>query len=1158
MDYKKLFLSLILGLFLSVSAFGQQRVKYVSYKTALKAGVKTKHPDASVVDMPLGDLNNVSIIRPLVNNQCIAWNGSNFTNLNILTQENIYPACKAILKAGTGVGITEDDSNSTLTISATGTAETASTIKTKLETLTGNDRLSATAIKDLPTGGSSKLIALETLPTDFSSYDEGQVLRIKTPSPGQWIRVIKNTDFRHALKLNTGLDTEGNNVTNVGVNLVGTGKLGSVETQEGSTLTQTTSPLLRAEFQADLGGPGTSDDDYNVQVLIRKSALTGDDLTRGTLHMALYDDVPSSDTFVDIFPLAKQASDVTEDGIVTQEYILTINQARYNAVKAQHDADAEIYVEFYTDFTTYSDKGDVVNILKGRTHVEIDIPDTGDSIVAKLTALTGSSKLSAGAIRDLPTGGSSSETGATIKSKLENLTGEDRLDATAIRNLQDFAVPKYITDVVGTKARVITGNDSIQRLSISSGSISARRGAMMVGNAVTGLIMGGRSSSSALSDWKKYDITGNTIRITNLNVSGVTGLNTFLRDAIGNPTEGIFFIPDNMYKYSVSGNNVVITQLTKFGSINASRNFRNYMGGSVNGGIIYNSRDNRVYKYVVSGSGNSVTFTQLSVAGSMRSGEIKGNETEGIIISNSTPFSVYRYSVSNNLITITTLTGNNIRETYSNASGFKVIGNDRSGIIFSSLYVNSSTQVANLYNYEIVGSVFSISPITYSGTFSGRIDFGMVGTSARGIIFGGLSEFPTVFNDFYRYNVGTQIEIDGVLREKGTLPLFEEDSVDFNKQFTSIVRETTSGTKQDKNLALASSGSNYTIATPFPGILRLTFNADSSESDLLNRYSVNVALLSGDDSNPPTVLQIGTTNHSLSYYETDSGVAVYRTPVIATSSRVTSATTINSVNIQLRSGEWVGQSGTTTALKTLTKEALQAIANKAIPVHDVPSNPTEGMRIEPLNDISTEGCAVLTADEFTSSTANYIGYLDASSRTQTTDLGSLVPENNDIAGLLSYPDSHNSSIFKNKTVFQDRGTYNPTTSGKVVINGTEYAITNLQSNDYWALTGLDGSFIKDGEKYCINVKNGSGTPLYPNVTLIQGVKYFYDGLQWQEDKRGLDQEEVDNRIQTEVPQQFRSDADTTGGYFQKKCWWKGTDAEYTALNPKIENCEYNR
>ena len=45
-------------------------------------------------------------------------------------------------------------------------------------------------------------------------------------------------------------------------------------------------------------------------------------------------------------------------------------------------------------------------------------------------------------------------------------------------------------------------------------------------------------------------------------------------------------------------------------------------------------------------------------------------------------------------------------------------------------------------------------------------------------------------------------------------------------------------------------------------------------------------------------------------------------------------------------------------------------------------------------------------------------------------------------------------------------------------------------------------------------------------------------------------------IQAKIPQQFRSDANTTGNFFQPKGFWYGTQAQYTALAVKDPNTLY--
>ena len=69
------------------------------------------------------------------------------------------------------------------------------------------------------------------------------------------------------------------------------------------------------------------------------------------------------------------------------------------------------------------------------TKRRIDAATTGAAIKGKLEGLSGSARLDASSIKNLPSAGSGTETGATIKSKLEGLSGNARLDASAVKNL---------------------------------------------------------------------------------------------------------------------------------------------------------------------------------------------------------------------------------------------------------------------------------------------------------------------------------------------------------------------------------------------------------------------------------------------------------------------------------------------------------------------------------------------------------------------------------------------------------------------------------------------------------------------------------------------------------------------------------------------------
>ena len=188
------------------------------------------------------------------------------------TQSNVYNPTKSILKAGANITITPNDTAQELTIA----------------------------------GSSGGLVALDRRPTNLSSYQLNQVLRVNSPDPGQWLQLQQNTGSVHGFKLTTAVDMEGAKVENRGISIVGTGQYGSVATVEGRELNRDTSPLGRLEFQFDEGGPGTSDDTYTLQVLIRRLDLPSADRNLNNIGLATFEGPPSSTTFSDYLPLSRQ------------------------------------------------------------------------------------------------------------------------------------------------------------------------------------------------------------------------------------------------------------------------------------------------------------------------------------------------------------------------------------------------------------------------------------------------------------------------------------------------------------------------------------------------------------------------------------------------------------------------------------------------------------------------------------------------------------------------------------------------------------------------------------------------------------------------------------------------------------------------------------
>ena len=404
----------------------------------------------------------------------------------------------------------------------------------------------------------------------------------------------------------------------------------------------------------------------------------------------------------------------------------------------------------------------------------------------------------------------------------------------------------------------------------------------------------------------------------------------------------------------------------------------------------------------------------------------------------------------------------------------------------------------------------------------------------------------------------SEFKVLSVKAQKGDAGEFDFDQplADVAKQIRIVAEEITQGSKEDKNLAFAASGNTFTIANPFPKVMRLTYNNDSSERDLYLRYSINVPLQGGQDDQAPRKLQIGTAVYPFSYYETDAGVAVYRTAVVRSSDRITAARTVNDVNVQFLDNTWAGVSDDVKAQKTLSKTSIQSIANSASSVHQPPNNPQVGQKIEMLNDYVIHGGSVLTAAEATGSAAGlYAGYLADSLYTiGSGDLGSIDPVDARFGGLLSYsPVSNNQAADRNKTIFSRASSgFNPT---GVYINGTRYALTTIPPGDKFSLNGLDGSVLIPGHQYFVNVEFGSGSRVFPDVTLKQGKTYIWSGLTWIEEVSGQTAEEINTLINSRVPQQYRSDAVVTGGFFQAK-HWSGTQAAYDALAVKDENTIY--
>ena len=103
-----------------------------------------------------------------------------------------------------------------------------------------------------------------------------------------------------------------------------------------------------------------------------------------------------------------------------------------------------------------------------------------------------------------------------------------------------------------------------------------------------------------------------------------------------------------------------------------------------------------------------------------------------------------------------------------------------------------------------------------------------------------------------------------------------------------MAEELTPGAKEDKTVTFVASGAGntlfYNAVAPFPETNRLsfypsTYGQNTDEQTNRNRYQVAI-LFDGGDVDAPVKLIIDKSSYPLSYYETDQGLAVYRTTVI--------------------------------------------------------------------------------------------------------------------------------------------------------------------------------------------------------------------------------------------------------------------------------------
>ena len=290
------------------------------------------------------------------------------------TKENLFTPIEGVLKAGSNITITPNTSTNELTIASTasGGASSFTGLSDTPDDYTGsagkwlkvNTGATALEFTDAPMGGSGgqagPFLALESAPTDLSTFQDNQVIRVNTPLPGKWFEIQDKTAFGHGVKL-----VRGASGVNRGASLTGTSKYGAIQTEEGVPFDLQDAPVGRIEEESD---------DDNLVVYFRKSALSATDQARDVIYVRSYSGTPSSSNEVDTNALVKQA-DQTSDGIVWQVYFSGTSGPPARAFDGAWPDNAQnIYFRFFVSSPPTDNNSETLDFQEERVLEEIDPP----------------------------------------------------------------------------------------------------------------------------------------------------------------------------------------------------------------------------------------------------------------------------------------------------------------------------------------------------------------------------------------------------------------------------------------------------------------------------------------------------------------------------------------------------------------------------------------------------------------------------------------------------------------------------------------------------------------------------------------------------------------------------------------------------------------
>ena len=298
---------------------------------------------------------------------------------------------------GTIYLIQDDGTHFQLLARSDGT-ETASIIKTKLETLSGNNRLSASAIRDLPsvTGGetaTSIRTKLEALTGD-NRISATAIRDLPVPPTAETGPTIKSK-----LEVLTGTNR-----------LLASAIQGLPTVETGTTVKTKLEGLSGTNRLNASAIQNLPADESAASIKAKLETL----MSTARLNATAIQNLPSAETPVEIRTKLETLSGANRLDAAAIKNIPIIPAAETG--------------------TTLKTK---LEVLTGNSRLlasaiqGLPVLDNASEIRTKLQTLTGSNRLSASAIQGLP----AAETSSTIRDKLQALTLTNRLDASAIKNL---------------------------------------------------------------------------------------------------------------------------------------------------------------------------------------------------------------------------------------------------------------------------------------------------------------------------------------------------------------------------------------------------------------------------------------------------------------------------------------------------------------------------------------------------------------------------------------------------------------------------------------------------------------------------------------------------------------------------------------------------